>query len=50
MAPQTENKSFRLPLVTVRQLAELAEATGATLTQVLIVAIDRMHRETIAKK
>jgi len=50
MAAVTENKSFRLPAATAEQLRALADAMGATQTQVLIVAVDRMHRETVLKK
>ncbi len=40
--------SFRLPIRTREQLSQLAERLGATHTQTLILAVDRMHREELA--
>jgi predicted DNA-binding protein len=42
MAQQTNAK---LPDETRKQIASICERTGMTITQVLIVAIDRMSRE-----
>lgn len=39
--------SFRLPAKTKEQLEELAERWDATLTQVLVVIVDRVHREEL---
>jgi len=49
MTPETRQTSFRLPASTKRQLHELAELRSMTLTQTIIVAIDRMYREEVAK-
>lgn len=42
--------SFRLPEVTTEQVAKLCEALGATQTQIIIMAIDRMAREELKRK
>lgn len=39
--------SFRLPEQTIGQLNALATKAGMTITQVVIVAIDRMFREVM---
>jgi predicted transcriptional regulator len=40
---KTFQKNFRLPKETVRQLTELSEAWGDTLTRVIIRAIDQTY-------
>ncbi len=42
--------SFRLPDSTVQQLTTLMKQLDMTRTQVLIVALDRLHREVVRKK
>ncbi len=42
--------SFRLPDSTVQQLTILMQQLDMTRTQVLIVALDRLHREVVQKK
>ena len=41
--------NVKLPRLTQQQLAELAQATGMTTTQTVIVAIDRMHTQIIVR-
>jgi predicted DNA-binding protein len=42
--------SFRLPDSTMEQLRKLADARGMTLTQLIIVAVDRMAAEKLKPK
>jgi predicted DNA-binding protein len=42
--------SFRLPDHTRQQLEWLAHTLGMTMTQVLTIALDRMHREIMKEK
>ena len=45
-----KHASFRLPEKSLSDLRRLAKALNMTLTQVIIVAIDRMAREEKRKK
>lgn len=42
-------RSFRLSAQAERQLAELQQALGTSLTETLTLAIDRMHRQEVAQ-
>lgn len=41
----TKQFNTRLPEATVQQIEQIAQQTGMTKTQVLILAIDRMAKE-----
>ena len=43
--PMAQQTNAKLPDKTRKQIASICERTGMTITQVLIVAIDRMSRE-----
>lgn len=38
-----------LPLLTDRQMAELAEKLGMTKTQLVIMAVDRLYQQEVAQ-
>jgi leucyl aminopeptidase len=44
---ESKQKNYRLPKLTLKQIAELREQTGMTETQVIINAIDRMARDIL---
>lgn len=46
----TQQKNFRLPEITLKKLKALIEATGATETQVVIIAIDRLTEQEIKEE
>ena len=41
--------NVKLPRLTQAQLSELAQVTGMTTTQTVIVAIDRMHHQLVVQ-
>lgn len=41
--------SFRLPETTLRQLAELASVLGMTVTQAVIVIVDRAYHQEASR-
>jgi predicted DNA-binding protein len=45
MSETTKQFNVRLPKLTQAQIKALEEATGMTVTQILIAAIDRMTRD-----
>lgn len=45
MPAPTKQYNVRLPEHTQRQLAELIQVLGMTQTQILVLAIDRLHEE-----
>lgn len=44
----SKQKNYRLPTLTLEQIAKLRDRTGMTETQVIIRAIDRMARELLS--
>lgn len=44
-----KQKNYRLPTLTLEQIARLRSRTGMTETQVIIAAIDRMARELLSE-
>lgn len=44
-----QQKNYRLPSLTIAQLKALVERTGMTETQLIIMALDRLHREEMSK-
>lgn len=48
----TQQKNYRLPSHTIKQLEALIEKMGATETQIIILAVDRLAQQEIkpAKK
>lgn len=44
----SKQKNYRLPTLTLEQIANLRDRTGMTETQVIIRAIDRMARELLS--
>lgn len=44
-----KQKNYRLPSLTLKQIADLQERTGMTETQVIIRAIDRMAHEVMKR-
>jgi len=42
-----KQKNYRLPTLTIEQIAKLRDRTGMTETQVIIAAIDQMARELL---
>jgi len=45
----SKQKNYRLPTLTLEQIAKLRDRTGMTETQVIIAAIDRMARELLSE-
>jgi hypothetical protein len=45
----SKQKNYRLPALTLEQIAKLRNRTGMTETQVIISAIDRMSRELLSE-
>ena len=43
----TAQMNIRLPEMTRQQLVDLAAMTGMSTTQLVIMAVDRMHRELV---
>jgi phage tail tube protein FII len=41
--------NVKLPRLTQTQLAELAQATGMTTTQIVVIALDRMHHQIVVQ-
>lgn len=44
----SKQKNYRLPTLTLEQIAKLRDRTGMTETQVIIRAIDQMARELLS--
>ena len=44
----SKQKNYRLPTLTLEQIANLRDRTGMTETQMIIRAIDRMARELLS--
>jgi hypothetical protein len=44
----SKQKNYRLPILTLEQIAKMQDRTGMTETQVIICAIDRMARELLS--
>lgn len=45
----SKQKNYRLPTITLEQIAKLQDQTGMTETQVIIRAIDRMAQELLSE-
>jgi hypothetical protein len=41
--------NVKLPRLTQAQLSELAQATGMTVTQIVVIALDRMHHQLVVQ-
>lgn len=48
--PDTKQFNVRLPAISQQQLKELEEKTGLLQTQLIIMALDRLHNEECRKE